>query len=294
MHADEFLPLTTKAIRHVRNMPRAAFTLASFLGLALLLACSFGCAPSSSQGDGKQGGSASASNDLPELTEEMIHERINDAGVREVPEENGTAEPISWRFDEEEPKEIHVVEKQMEGERATIVLDIKTSSASNARNPRYLAGQIRTMWELQTGWALRRWEIVRTENISMKYINLPKPPDKLLKKFDVRVKDNRTDELGHLGESINHLATRLSGFVHGQKRFLGDISHELYSPLARMRMQFALSILEDCSDEEIRRLYVEDVKGEVVLVSKLVSELLTYSKAGIKITESEGSYRDCR
>jgi hypothetical protein len=176
MRIDEFLPLTMRSFRHVRNVPRATFLLSSFLGLALLLACSFGCAPSSSQSDGNQSGSASASNDLPEITEVMIHERINDAGVREVPEENGTAEPISWSFDEEEPKEIAVVEKQMEGERATIVLDIKTRSASNVRNPRYLAGQIRTMWELKTGWALRKWEIVRTENISMKYRNLPKPP----------------------------------------------------------------------------------------------------------------------
>ena len=179
MRTDELLPLTMKLIRHVRhvwNAPRATFLISSFLGLVLLLACSFGCAPSSSQGDGKQSPSVSASNDLPELTEEMIHERINDAGVREVPEENGTAEPISWSFDEEEPKEIAVVEKQMEGERAKIVLDIKTRSASNVRNPRYLAGQIRTEWELKTGWALRTWEIVRTENISMKYRNLPKPP----------------------------------------------------------------------------------------------------------------------
>ncbi len=80
MRRDEFLPLTMRLIRHVRNVPRATFLLSSFLGLALLLACSFGCAPSSSQGDGKQSGSASASNDLPELTQEMIHERINDAG----------------------------------------------------------------------------------------------------------------------------------------------------------------------------------------------------------------------
>ena len=176
MGTDEFLPPPMRSIRHVRNVPRATFLLSSFLGLALLLACSSGCAPSSSQGDGKQSPSASGSNDLPELTEEMIHERINDAGVREVPEENGTAEPISWSFDEEEPKEITVVEKQMEGERATIVLDIKTRSASNVRNPRYLAGQIRTEWELKTGWVLRKWEIVKTENISMKYKNLPKPP----------------------------------------------------------------------------------------------------------------------
>jgi hypothetical protein len=176
MRTDELLPVTMKSIRHVRNAPRATFLISSFLGLAFLLACSFGCAPSSSQDDGKQSPSASASNDLPELTEEMIHERINDADVREVPEENGTAEPISWSFDEEEPKEIAVVEKQMDGERGTIVLDIKTRSASNVRNPRYLAGQIRTEWELKTGWVLRKWEIVKTENISMKYRNLPKPP----------------------------------------------------------------------------------------------------------------------
>jgi hypothetical protein len=43
-------------------------------------------------------------------------------------------------------------------------------------NPRQLAGQIRTMWELKTGWALRKWEIVETENISLKYKNIPKPP----------------------------------------------------------------------------------------------------------------------
>ncbi|HEX8268080.1 MAG TPA: hypothetical protein VF596_21960 [Pyrinomonadaceae bacterium] len=177
MRTDEFLQLTMSLIRRVRNVPRARFLRSSFLGLVLLLACSSGCAPSSSQGDGKQSGSASStSNDVPELSEEVIYERINDARVREIPEENGTGDPIFWSFDEDEPKEITVVEKQIEGERATIVLDIKTRSAPDVRNPRSLAGQIRTKWELQTGWVLRRWEIVKTENISMKYKNLPKPP----------------------------------------------------------------------------------------------------------------------
>jgi hypothetical protein len=172
MLEDEFLLPMMSSIRKVRNMPRSSRLLSLFLGLALLLAGSTGCAPSVSPGDGKQG----SSTDLPELTEEVIRERINDAGVWEVPEENGTAEPISWRFDEDEPKEITVVEKKVDGVRATIVLDIKTRSALNRRNPRSLAGQIRTEWELKTGWALRRWEIVMTENISMKYKNLPKPP----------------------------------------------------------------------------------------------------------------------
>jgi two-component system sensor histidine kinase CpxA len=102
--------------------------------------------------------------------------------------------------------------------------------------------------------------------------------------FDVRVDERRTDELGRLGKAINYLATRLSGFITGQKRFLGDISHELNSPLARM--QFALTILEDRVDGQ-HRSYVEDVKEEVELMSKLVSELLAYSKAGIKGLEIE-------
>ena len=114
---------------------------------------------------------------MPELSEEIIRERINDAFIRDVPEENGSAEPINWSFDEDEPKEITVVEKQSDGKRAKIVLDIKTGSAPNARKQRRLAGQIRTEWELQTGWALRRWQIIEAENVSMKYRNLPKPPE---------------------------------------------------------------------------------------------------------------------
>ena len=153
-------------------MRRATFLLFSFLGSALLLA-SLGCGPSSSQSDGKQGPSGSA---VPELTKEVIDERINDARVYDVLPESGTGDPIPWGFDEDEPKEIVVVEQQMDGPRATIILDIKTQSSPRANNLRYLAGQVRTEWKLETGWVLRRWEIVRTENISMKYKNLPKPP----------------------------------------------------------------------------------------------------------------------
>ncbi len=177
MRVDKFSAVTIKSIRQFRDAPREVITFSSFLGLVLLLVCSFGCAPDSSpEGDGKQSDSAFASNDSPEITDEMIRERINGARIRKVPEENGTADQISWTFDEDEPKEIRIVEKQMENGRATVVLDIKTQSAANSREPRQLAGQIRTDWELQTGWVLRRWEIVRTENVSMKYRNLPKPP----------------------------------------------------------------------------------------------------------------------
>ena len=170
MLKDELLPSAVRSLRRFRNLSRSSRLLSSFLGLVLLLTAAFlsGCAPSASpEGDGAQ---------VPELTDEVIRERINYTVVWDVPEENGTSEPISWRFNEDEPKEITVVEKQIDGDRATIVLDIKTRTAPKRRSQRSLAGQIRTEWELKTGWMLRKWEIVRTENISMKYKNLPKPP----------------------------------------------------------------------------------------------------------------------
>ena len=155
-------------------MLRKIVFVSSLVMSAVLLAGSFGCGPSP-QGGGS-GSSTSSSQAVPELTKEVIDERINDAGVWEVPPESGTGEPISWRFDYDEPKEIVVVDQQMDGSKATLILDIKTQSAPRSSNLRVLSGQIRTDWRLETGWVLRRWEIVETDNISMKYRDLPKLP----------------------------------------------------------------------------------------------------------------------
>ena len=61
--------------------------------------------------------------------------------------------------------------------------------------------------------------------------------------FDVRVSEERGDELGRLGQAVNRMASQLNGYVRGQRRFLGDIAHELCSPIARMEM--GLGILEN-------------------------------------------------
>lgn len=139
--------------------------------MLFVLAIGSACAPPTSSPDGK----STTPDGSPELTEETIRARLNETRVWDIPEENGASDPISWRFFEDEPKEVAVVEKKVEGTRATVTLEIKTMSSPRARDPRYLAGQIRTQWELRTGWVLRRWEIVSTENLSMKYRNLPKP-----------------------------------------------------------------------------------------------------------------------
>jgi two-component system sensor histidine kinase CpxA len=97
-------------------------------------------------------------------------------------------------------------------------------------------------------------------------------------RFDTQVAVDRGDELGDLGAQINRLAGRLDSFVKNQKRFLGDIAHELCAPIARV--QFALGILEQKAAEE-QRPHVAALYEEVQEMSALVNELLSFSKAGL-------------
>lgn len=97
--------------------------------------------------------------------------------------------------------------------------------------------------------------------------------------FEIGVREHPSDELGRLGSAINQMSTRLGGFVLGQKRFLGDVAHELCSPLARMEM--ALGILDQRADARSRE-YVQDVREEVRHMSGLVNELLSFSKASLR------------
>lgn len=98
-------------------------------------------------------------------------------------------------------------------------------------------------------------------------------------RFDARVAEDRSDELGALATAVNRMAGRLSGFVSGQKRFLGDTAHELCAPIARMQM--ALGILEQRAEEK-QKPYVADVREELQHISALVNELLSFSKASMR------------
>lgn len=98
-------------------------------------------------------------------------------------------------------------------------------------------------------------------------------------RFDTRVDATRRDELGRLGHAVNQMAGRLDTLVTGQKRFLGDVAHELCSPLARL--QLAVGILGERNDPELGPA-IADVRDEVQQMSELVNELLTFSKAGLR------------
>lgn len=101
--------------------------------------------------------------------------------------------------------------------------------------------------------------------------------------FEIRVDATRLDELGRLGQAINAMTERLAGFVSGQKRFLGDAAHELCSPLARTEV--ALSLLETQADASLQPR-IADVREEAQEMASLVNEILAFSKAGLRGSET--------
>ncbi|MFN8552569.1 MAG: HAMP domain-containing sensor histidine kinase [Candidatus Obscuribacterales bacterium] len=103
-------------------------------------------------------------------------------------------------------------------------------------------------------------------------------------KFDARIVRARQDEIGRLGDAVNTMAAKLNEYVLTQKRFLADVSHELFSPLARLHM--AIELLEDCKPEDSPR-HFKEINEEIDEMKSLITELLAYSKAGLIQSERQ-------
>jgi two-component system, OmpR family, sensor histidine kinase CpxA len=96
----------------------------------------------------------------------------------------------------------------------------------------------------------------------------------------------RRDEIGRLGLSFDHMAGRIESLVQAQQRLLGDVSHELRSPLARLCV--ALGLLRDCSPEE-RTEYLDRIELETAHLDKLIGQLLTLARID---SDAESSHKE--
>ena len=56
-------------------------------------------------------------------------------------------------------------------------------------------------------------------------------------RYDTRMNDSRSDELGSLAGTFNHLAARLEASELARRQWVADTSHELRTPLAVLRAQ---------------------------------------------------------
>jgi two-component system sensor histidine kinase CpxA len=86
---------------------------------------------------------------------------------------------------------------------------------------------------------------------------------------------NRRDEIADLARNFDRMAERIEALITGQRRLLGDVSHELRSPLSRLIV--ALSLVKQGPQEEVAE-NLERIGLEARRLDTLIGQLLALTR----------------
>ena len=97
-------------------------------------------------------------------------------------------------------------------------------------------------------------------------------------RLNTRVDFERRDEFGELGRAFDQMAQRIESLLTAERLLLQDISHELRSPLTRLR--FALDLAKGIEPPEV----FHRVDREVSRLAELIDQLLQLTRAEGDVT----------
>jgi two-component system sensor histidine kinase CpxA len=86
---------------------------------------------------------------------------------------------------------------------------------------------------------------------------------------------NRRDELASLAADFDQMAEQIESLVKGQRRLLGDISHELRSPLARLNVALELA-RQRAGDDATTAL--QRIEREAETLNEMIGQLLALTR----------------
>lgn len=85
----------------------------------------------------------------------------------------------------------------------------------------------------------------------------------------VRIQTKRPDEVGQLARAFDQMAERLEKLIISERQLLGDISHELRSPLARLK--FAVKLARTAPDPQSA---LDRIERDIDRISTLVADIV--------------------
>lgn len=86
---------------------------------------------------------------------------------------------------------------------------------------------------------------------------------------------NGTTQLTNLASHLDDMSARLSGLIQSQKELIAALSHEMRTPLARIR--FALAVMDNNADAELKAR-LGDLNGDVQEIDQLIATMLDYAR----------------
>ncbi|MEJ6472823.1 ATP-binding protein [Pseudoalteromonas piscicida] len=93
-------------------------------------------------------------------------------------------------------------------------------------------------------------------------------------------KRSRFSAISNLTEQIRDLASQVARLIENQKLLVNAVSHDLRTPLARLK--FALAMLPDQSREQ-----AEDMADDVVEMEAMIDEMLAYARLEFEVEKLE-------
>ena len=84
-----------------------------------------------------------------------------------------------------------------------------------------------------------------------------------------------TRELTGLAKNLDDMSARLSGLIRSQKELIAALSHEMRTPLARIR--FALAVIGDKEDPDLHR-QLDGLNDDVQEIDELIASMLSYAR----------------
>src|SRR4051812_31180028 len=95
--------------------------------------------------------------------------------------------------------------------------------------------------------------------------------------FAARFPVDSADELGQLAKALDRMQRQLAELDSARKRFIATASHELRTPIFSLGGFLELLADEDL-DDETRRSFVQEIRGQVDRLGKLATDLLDLSR----------------
>jgi two-component system OmpR family sensor kinase len=97
-----------------------------------------------------------------------------------------------------------------------------------------------------------------------------------------------TNELGELGETLDHLLGRVAAAIRSEQRLTSELAHELRTPLTAVKGSAELALLRGVADAETRR-DLEQIARSARDMSIVISTLLDVARTGT----SSGGAQTC-
>lgn len=96
--------------------------------------------------------------------------------------------------------------------------------------------------------------------------------------FNVKAQEKGSSELREMAKALNYMSSELDNFEQNRKKFVSDVSHELKTPLATIKLICESLITTDNPAPEMIREFLGDLSDEVDRLTRLVERLLTLTK----------------